>query len=154
MNEYEKFLKTKTVTKLDEVNAIKWLYSKIKSKDKFEFGKIYRLDYQNPNTLSQRKIIIPISVEEDIFLCLDLLSLMPIIRAIIFDMISENEMQLDIKTINKIKNNVFVKNALKKYKISKDNLFTKVKLTELETVLYLPLLLRKDQYERIASDID
>lgn len=140
---YQFKLKTKNITILDKKKSLEYLFKKeFNIVKEFNFFKLYRVLYKQENSINPVKLIIPIlKDEDDLFECVDILALPQVTRAVLFDMLLETKDFIITKNIlDYFNKNIFVKKSIKKYNM---NMFMNLELiekTDLEDILFLPLL--------------
>jgi hypothetical protein len=145
-------LKTISVSDNDKKIAFKWLHSKFNTDDKLLFGYAYRVFYKS-SVIDPIKIIIPISIEDDSYICFEILDMFPELRAHLFDMICDNEEKLirviDEKLFKSITQNRLIRKSVKKLKMDNIKNVNRIKYSDLLTILKLPII-RSDRVKQIA----
>lgn len=122
-----------------------WLIT-INKSEKLEFGFLYKIFYEYKNSLNMYKVILPIKYEENYLFVIDILDIPNIIRATLFDLITENNdiKFIDTKLFNLLKTNFLIRKSIKKLLIENVKSVNKIKYYDLINILYLPIIKTKD----------
>lgn len=147
---FEYIFKSNKLSRKQYNESLNWLNSEFNNNEEIIFGNLYRISYEYKNYLNPTKVILPIQFEiendETYLICFDILDMINILRATLFDLITKDNklIQIDDKLFNVISKNRLIRKSVKKLIFKNIKIVNSIKYYDLLNILYLPIIKSKD----------